>query len=65
MTSITHIGAIQVTIILATGNGTIVTTDTSTNDLTMIHPIGHYRCPGRWKLVMAGITSIAGVDMTG
>ena len=48
---------------LAAGDGSVVTANTGTEHLSMIHRTISHRPPGRRERLMAGITAITAVDM--
>jgi len=59
MASITDVGGVHMSRRLD------MTTAAQAVDLGVIHPVRRHRYPGRGEFVMAGITDIAGADMSG
>ena len=64
MAGITVITAIDMRIALATGGGSIVTTNTGTDDLRMINISRCHWRPGRRERRMTGITRICGINVS-
>ena len=65
MAGITLITAIDVTGAFSGCDSTIVTTDTGSHDLGMIHRTGGNRCPGCGRFFMTGLASIGAVNVVG
>ena len=64
MTSITLIGSIDMIGTFTTGHGSIVTTDTGSDNVIVIDSTGRYWNPGGWEALVTGVTSIACCQMT-
>lgn len=66
MTCPTDIGRVDVSRILARGNGSIMASTAFPIDLQVIHGAGNNRYPGRkLRLGVAGLANIAAIDMVG
>ena len=63
MTGITNIRRWNMTGTLTTGDSTIMTIKTGTDDLRMIDRNGRYWCPGCREFLVTGITDIATGNM--
>jgi len=63
MTGITGVGGIDVAGTLATGDGSIVTTETGTDDFVVVNRRCSNRCPGCREHGMTGIAVIGCINM--
>lgn len=65
MAGVTLIGAINMIGAFTTGNGTVMTADTGTDDFGMIDVTIGDRRPGRRARQMTGVAQVAGINMIG
>ena len=63
MTGITGVGAVNMVAWFTNRCCSIVTTETGTNDLCMIHSTGRYRRPAGREYVVAGVTGVGAINV--
>ena len=64
MTGVASVAGINVCCALTAGKRAVMTTDTGTDNMTMIDRADLHRNPGCWARLMTGVTGIGGINMS-